>query len=745
MTSLSSRPLPPDLAARLAALLAKEESARFSIATDLADDLHFGERWLIATDRRILVWPAGANGNGHGNGKIEIPLKEVDEAEVQPVVGGGVLVVKKGKAIRPVVHYSNTLSHRFAEAARGITQLAKKQPLALSDNLKHERCPKCGRLLPNPDERCPFCVNMLQALGRILLYLKPYTGYTVFTVLVAAVGTATQLIPPLITKTIIDKAIKFHDLPLLYQMVFALLAVNIVHTLLVIYNGKQLAWLGGRVGTDIRAHVFSAVEKLGMQFFDRRAVGQVMARVMNDSSNLQNFLIDGFPFLTQNALLMGGIVLILMHYSVVLTLVIMIPMPLMFLGQYLFWKYVRTLSHKAWNHFALLNNRLHESVSGVRVVKAFSQETRELDRFNRQNDKMFLSQFQVDKFWTVFHPGMQFLVTSGALLVWWFAGGWVAKDQMTLGTLVAYNQYLWMFYGPLQWFSQVNNWMTRAFAGAERIFETIDTTPEAYEPETAKPMPVMKGAIEFRNVTFSYEKGRPALKDVSFKVRPGEMIGLVGKSGSGKSTLLSMLCRFYRPDEGEIRIDGVPIQDIRLEDLRKNIGLVLQDPFLFGSSIYDNVSYSDPDAGFAKVVESSRAANAHDFIMRKNDSYDTRVGERGSRLSGGERQRISIARAILHDPRILIFDEATSSVDTETEAKIQEALDRLVHARTTFVAAHRLSTLRAANRIFVMEEGKLAEQGTHEVLMRKNGIYARLVKAQEKAWKRAKRHMSIAQ
>jgi ATP-binding cassette subfamily B protein len=302
-----------------------------------------------------------------------------------------------------------------------------------------------------------------------------------------------------------------------------------------------------------------------------------------------------------------------------------------------------------------------------------------------------------------------------------------------------------MFYGPLQWFSQVNNWMTRAFAGAERIFETIDTTPEAYEPADAVAMPAMKGSIEFKNVTFSYEKGRPALKDVSFKVKAGEMIGLVGKSGSGKSTLLSMLSRFYKPDEGEILIDGVPIDKIQLADLRRSIGLVLQDPFLFGSSIYDNIAYSKPDTSFDHVVDSARAANAHDFIMRKNDSYDTRVGERGNRLSGGEKQRVSIARAILHDPRILILDEATSSVDTETEAKIQEAMDRLVRDRTTFVAAHRLSTLRVADRIFVMDEGKLAEAGTHEQLIAKRGIYSRLVAAQEKAWRRARRNLSIAQ
>ncbi len=743
---LATKPMPAELKRRVEAALAAGEHLKIELDSDLTTDLKFGESWLVVTDRRVLVWtqPAGDTGRRNGHPLTDVPLKGLESAEILPVVGGGVLVLKLKKERKPVLHYSNTLSARFAEAAKGITQLAKSKPLELSTDLKSDRCPKCGRLLPDPNERCPFCVKILQAMGRILLYLKPYTWYTIWTVLVTAAGTILMLIPPQITKTIIDKAIPGHDVTLLGWMVMAFLGINFAHTLIQMYNGRQLSWLGGRVGTDIRAHVFQSVERLGMKFFDRRAVGQIMARVMNDSGQLQNFLIDGFPYLAQNALLLGGIIVILMKQSVLLTLLIMIPVPVMFIGQYLFWKFVRAMSHKAWNQYALLNNRLHESVSGVRVVKAFSQEGRELERFNSQNNKWFQTQFKVDSFWGVFHPGMHFFVSSGVLIVWWVGGQWLIKDEMTIGELMAYINYLWMFYGPLQWFSQVNNWMTRAFAGAERIFETIDTTPESYDSPDAKSLPKFRGDIEFRDVTFSYEKGKPALKEVSFKVKAGEMIGLVGKSGSGKSTMLSMLSRFYLPDEGEILIDGIPIQNVKLQDLRRHIGLVLQEPFLFGSSIYDNISYSRPDATFDQVVEAARAGNAHDFIMGKNDAYDTRVGERGNRLSGGEKQRVSIARANLHNPRLLILDEATSSVDTETEAKIQEAMDRLVRNRTTFVAAHRLSTLRAADRIFVMDEGKLAEAGTHEALIAKKGIYYRLVKAQEQAWRKSRRHMSIA-
>jgi ATP-binding cassette subfamily B protein len=391
-----------------------------------------------------------------------------------------------------------------------------------------------------------------------------------------------------------------------------------------------------------------------------------------------------------------------------------------------------------------LNTRLHEQVSGMRVVKAFSQEKRELAAFERQNNRFFEAELVSQRFWKFFFPGMLFFITSGILIVWWVGGQQVMDKKLTIGVMVEFIAYLWMFYGPLQWFQQVSNWMTKAFVGAERIFEVMDSAPEAYDRSDAVAMPSVRGEIEFRNVSFSYERGSLAIKNLSFKIKAGELIGLVGRSGSGKSTMLALLCRFYEPDEGEILVDGVPLEKIRLDDLRHNLGLVLQEPFLFGTSIYDNLCYSRPGASMEEVIQAARAANAHDFVMAKPDAYDTRVGERGNRISGGEKQRLSIARAILHDPRVLIMDEATSSVDSETEFKIQQAMDRLSRGRTTLVAAHRLSTLRHADRIFVMEGGKLVEQGSHAQLMRGKGRYQRMVKVQEKMWRRAKRNLTIA-
>ena len=410
---------------------------------------------------------------------------------------------------------------------------------------------------------------------------------------------------------------------------------------------------------------------------------------------------------------------------------VLLPVPPIVLGGGLMWnrmeRYWRRWSIK-WGRFSA---HLNESITGIRLVKAFAQEKREGIRFNQRNDELRQVSVSADRAAFVFFTMMNFLMSFGVFFVWYFGGRQILGGELTLGELTAFISYLWMLYRPLKWFGDFYTFMIHAYAGAERIFEVIDTPVESFDAPNAKAMPQIGGRVSFKDVTFGYDPGKPVLRGINLEVVPGEMIGLVGKSGVGKSTFINLICRFYDVSRGRLDVDGEDIREIRLEDLRGQIGMVHQEPTLFNVTIADNIRYGKPDATFDEVIRAAIAAEAHEFIIAKPDGYDTKVGERGGKLSGGEKQRISIARAILHDPKILILDEATSSLDTPTEKKIQIAIARLVKGRTTFAIAHRLSTLRNADRLVVLDDGKIGEVGTHAELMVRRGIFYKLVHTQQ--------------
>ena len=412
-----------------------------------------------------------------------------------------------------------------------------------------------------------------------------------------------------------------------------------------------------------------------------------------------------------------------------LTLCILAPIPVVVGIGGFFWKSVAQLFTRVGQKWARFHIHLNESLTGIRVVKAFAQEDYENAKFAVRNAELRDAGIAGDTRWFTIFGAMSLFVGLGSLINWTVGGYMVYKGQLSFAHFYVFIAYLALIYGPLEWFAQVNNWFSRAMAGAERIFEVMDTEQENYALAEV-PHHAIEGEVEFDNVRFGYDKSNPVIKGLTFTAKPGEMIGLVGKSGAGKSTTINLLCRFYEPDAGTLKIDGVDYTQMSLQDMRRQIGIVLQEPFLFNGTVAENIAYGKPSASFEEIMEAAKAANAHSFILAKPDGYDTMVGERGAKLSGGERQRVSIARAILHDPRILILDEATSAVDVETEKQIQEAIGRLIKGRTTFAIAHRLSTLRNADRLIVLDGGKISEMGTHAELMEKKGDFFKLVETQ---------------
>jgi ATP-binding cassette subfamily B protein len=697
---------------------------RIRLEADFAEDGSFGQRTLEVTPEHVRILEAGDAIS------FQMPIAEIKSARNEPLIGGGRLeIITKSGELIPVVTYSLTVAPKFSEAARGIEQLAKGEPLSI--NLKRERvrCPRCRRLLPEKDGICPACVNRSKTMLRIARYLRPYRWQAVGLAGLSLVTTAINLAPPYFQGTLIDEVLQSHRnigrLWLLMALWLGTLALGIG---VQIATGRLIAFLAGNIAADIRNSVYRAIEFLRLSYFDKRQVGAIASRVTQDTDRVWGFLVDGLPYMVTNGLLLFGILGFLLHVNWKLTLCIAAPLPMVVLISGLCWKPVSQLYHRFGQKWAAFNSHLNESLSGIRVVKAFAQEDHENNKFLKRSTDVRDIGISADTRWYTVFGVMSFFTSLGALINWTVGGYMVYAHEMTLGNFWKVHAYLGLIYGPMQWFAQVNNWFSRAMAGAERIFEVIDTEAEAYAQPGIRHE--IRGEVTFENVRFGYDKSNPVLKGLTFTAKPGDMIGLVGKSGAGKSTTINLICRFYEPDAGQIRIDGLDYREIQLQDLRRQIGIVLQEPFLFNGTIAENIAYGKPDATFEQIVEAARAANAHHFVLSKPDGYDTIVGERGAKLSGGERQRISIARAILHDPRILILDEATSSVDVETEKQIQEAIGRLIQGRTTFAIAHRLSTLRNATRLIVLDKGEIAEMGTHAELMERKGVFCKLVETQ---------------
>ncbi len=580
-----------------------------------------------------------------------------------------------------------------------------------------------------------------KAIWRLLSYLAPYKKDMILGTIGAVLMTVVSMVPAYISGQMIDSVIQpFQNGELNFSqasqlgwvLVAAIAATRILREFFVWIRLKKMSILGENIAMDLREELYSHLQTLGLDFFSKKQTGSIISRVSSDTDRIWDFVAFGIVEVGISIVTLLALSIVLISLDWKLGLIMTLPVPLLLWSIYLHGEKMKKIFLKAWRKWSDLTSVLSDTIPGMQVVKAFNQEEREVKRFSKSNNDVTNEFKDVHNSWTKFWPCLMMGIHTTTIAVWFFATPRLISTQgqaehITAGTFISFLLYMGMFAAPIEIIGQMSRMMNRALSSAYRIFEILDTNPTIVDKEDAIKMKSLSGRVEFRDVKFSYDGVRQILKGMDFTVEPGEMIGLVGASGGGKSTITKLIARFYDANSGEILIDGIQLKDLETGPYRKQVGMVLQDPYLFHGSILENIRYGMPETSLKKVIEAAKVANAHDFIGRLTHGYDTIIGERGHTLSGGERQRISIARAILHDPKILILDEATSAVDTETERNIQEALDRLIEGRTVFAVAHRLSTLRKANRIFVIENGDIVEQGSHEKLLSdKKGAYRKL-------------------
>lgn len=603
------------------------------------------------------------------------------------------------------------------------------------------RCPSCNAPLPEGSEDCEVCNReLLQppstwVLLRLWRFAKPYQGQLALGLLLTLLSTAAHLVPPYLTMPLMDDIlIPFQNGQAIDPQLVTLYLGGLLGSALVAWGlgwwrTYLLALVSERIGADLRTSTFSHLMTLSLEYFGGKRTGDLIARIGSESDRICVFLsLHALDFLN-DVLMLVMTAVILASINPWLALVTLLPLPFITWMIHQVRDRLRTGFEKIDRVWGEVTNVLADTIPGVRVVKAFAQERRESGRFQAANQHNLEVNDRINRTWSLFTPTVTLLTEIGLLVVWAFGIWQVSQGDITVGVLTAFIAYIGRFYGRLDSMSRIVSFTQKAAAGAKRIFDILDHVSNVPEPVNPVPLKKVQGAISLREVGFRYGSRR-VINNMSLDIRPGEMIGLVGHSGSGKSTLVNLICRFYDVSDGAVLVDGVDIRRYTVSDFRQHIGLVLQEPFLFFGTVAENIAYGKLGATREEIVAAARAAHAHEFILRLPQGYDSLVGERGQGLSGGERQRISIARALLINPRLLILDEATSAVDTETEKEIQKALDNLVQGRTTIAIAHRLSTLRKADRLVVMDRGEVVEVGPHDELMAREGAYWRLYQAQ---------------
>jgi ABC-type multidrug transport system fused ATPase/permease subunit len=571
----------------------------------------------------------------------------------------------------------------------------------------------------------------MKSLSRVLNYLKPYQKEVATTLFLAIATTLLDLVPPWLIKLVVDNLVEGNDSIWIYGPIAGLggiyLARNFTNHRRIMANNK----VEQNVVFDLRSDVYQALQKLSLNYFENRSTGELMSRANDDVNYVERIFIDGVEQVVTAILTLIGISAILFYMHWKLALVALLPIPFLVYGAWVYTSKAHDQYHVVRKRAAKMNAKLQDSLSGIRETLAFNRQLHEIKQFEKRSREYCDGTLTVMRLWAFYSPTMMFLGSLGTVLILLYGAGLVQTGDITVGSLVAFVGYLALFYTPINQLHSVNHMLQHALASGDRLFEIIDTIPEVVDtPEAVLPSTNVLGSIQFDRVDFSYIPGKPTVQEMSFTINAGENIAIVGHTGSGKSTMVKLLMRFYDVESGTILIDGYRIKDLKLSYLREQIGLVAQDPFLFNGTVAENILYGNIEANRHQIISAAVSAHADPFIKKLPDGYDTMVGERGVKLSGGEKHRIAIARTFLKNPPILVLDEATSSVDTETENHIKLALDTLMAGRTTLIIAHRLSTLEGANRVLVIKEGALVETGIHETLISTDSEYAQLFRQQ---------------
>lgn len=711
-----------------------KDAPLFAVVGDLAINSDYGEGAVYVTADRIV-----AVGDGFDEGFISLDFANISEISVKRMYGNAVLKAKTtGGSTVDLMRFTFAVADICDAVADFVMKVKEGESIesrlaAVEMTFKNMRsfCPKCGRKLPSPNAECLNCKGKKKIASTMVKYLKPHIGKLIFSIILSVVTTVAALVPPYVTSMMVDNIIPNRDKRMLILIILFLLAVYLVQYGIGALRSYILRIAGDGIIADLKKEIYAKAQYLPMKFYDKTSTGSVINRVNSDTTVLQQFMLR----ITQEAVVqlftMIGIIVIMLGMNWRLTLLSLTPVPIVVLCSRFFGKKIGPLYRRIWRRGVAISTILSDTIPAVRVVKSFSSEEKAIKKFSNNVDDWLYEDKKAAKIAAVFPAAITFLITCGSVIIWFVGGNMVINtpERLSLGVLVSFISYTSMFYNPVNFFANLSDSYQNAVASTEKVMDIINAEPE-HDFGKGSELEMMKGKIEFRNVNFSFDRSKKILNDVNFVIEPGDVVGIVGTTGSGKSTLINLLMRFYDDYEGEIFVDDINIKDIDMSYYRSQIGYVQQEPMMFRDTIFNNIAYSLPNAHPEQVLNAADIANAHGFISRLPDAYDTMLGERGVGLSGGEKQRLSIARAVLKNPGVLIFDEATSAVDSETEKLIQDAIDRLIRGRTTLMIAHRLSTLRKANKIIVVDKGNIIEFGSPDELMALKGKYYKLIQIQ---------------